>query len=502
MSFGEGGDDDPLELDLDYNWNKPAEAEKPPPRAATPHPLPDPAFGSDDEDSLDLEPLDLGATPIADAPPATAPVHVTNPPEVAPPPIDDLAPPPRAAEAFACPKCSFPQPPSDTCVACGVIFAKIKAGRAPSLAGAAPPAPLAPEVPVLAGTPVEPPPAEAEPVSVPQPQAGTIGQCLVAPFNGMGALWLLILTLVLVLASWSRGLRGLLLKFAYIGLLANYFAKCAGQAYDGDYTAPRLEKPNDYKGELVLPGLALIGLAILLWLPSGLMLGSIVADALTPTVALDDSEPLEERIAGWNPDEVFRFPDGDYRTLSFDDPPAIVKRSDGNWVKVIPEEGILLVIGEDYEPSRGDPFGDSLYGADGELAMDETYDEDEAFAKAWEALDIPVGKLLLLFLFGLFALYYWPMGLAVAAFGESIGRIYNPVVVIGCAVRAGLPYLIVVGAGFAIILVATLIASQLSWMLATFVTLLSVAYNSGAQGYLMGRLVASDAQLEAAIRGE
>ena len=50
MSFGEGGDDDPLELDLDYNWNKPAEAEKPPPRAATPLERPPNAMATDDGD--------------------------------------------------------------------------------------------------------------------------------------------------------------------------------------------------------------------------------------------------------------------------------------------------------------------------------------------------------------------------------------------------------------------------------------------------------------------
>lgn len=552
MSGWDGSDDPPLELDLDYSWNTPDDAPKPaaapPPRAPAPAPpprtaqrLPDPAFGSADDDSLDIEPLELDdgtPMPTIGATPNQRSSPVLRPPPSAPPMpedphleldvpgadasiADDLAAPPPAG-GFACPKCGFAQSVGLTCVACGIVFAKIKAPRETSGVGAPPRAtsgvaatPGVAAAPVMMGAPVEAAPPVLDVLDAPSPIVtgparidgsfwSEVLTCLIAPFKGMGALWLVILTVVLVVAAFLGGLKGLLLKLGYIGLLANYFAKCAGRAMDGERSAPPLEKPNDIQSEYILPGLALIGLSLILWTPAIFTMGSIVWGAMSsPAAVLDGDAPLEEQIDGWNPDEVFRFQDGDFRTFAFDDVPAIVKRSDGNWVKVIPDEGILLIIGPDYDPRSGDPFGgqDSLYGEDGEVAMQSDVDEDAELAAAWAELDFPVGKLLLFVLFCFLALYYWPMGLAVAALGESIVRTFDPRVVIGCAVRAGLPYLVVVGAGFVVVMLAMLIASQLSWVLATIVTLGSVAYNAGAQGFLMGWLIAKDPELEAAVAG-
>ncbi len=562
MPNWDDGDDQPLELDLDYGWNtaNATPTPAPPPRLEAPQPLPDPSFGDADDDSLDLEPLDLDAHtptpgPSSDvaiafvddlaSPPVRAPSMppgrapsvppMTRPIEAppssaspmgaapfAPPGFDDApleldVPAPASAAApessgdFTCPKCGRPQPPSDTCGGCGVIFAKLKAGRAPS--GVSAPAiaapPIAPaDAPIVQGDPVEPGPpvvaGVADGATVDKAFWPGVLRCLVAPFNGLGALWLVILTVVLVVASVLGGFKGLILKLGYIGLLANYFAMCASQALNGERTAPELKKPNDIQSEYVLPGLALIGLSLILWMPAILTMGSIVLGAVpSEAAALDEDAPVEEQIDGWNPDEVFRFPDGDFREFEFGDPPAIAKRSDGNWVKVIPDEGILLIIGPDYDPASGDPFGgqDSLYGEDGEVAMSSEDAEDAAFADAWAELDVPVGKFILFLLFCFLALYYWPMGLAVAALGESIVRTFNPVVVLGCAARAGLPYLVVVGAGFVVVMIAMLIASQLSWVLATIVTLASVGYNAGAQGFLMGWIIASNPELEAAVSG-
>jgi eukaryotic-like serine/threonine-protein kinase len=435
----------------------------------------------DRERRLELE-LDQSAPPVElDLDRAPPPVEEPKEEASAPPPAPQAAP-----EQIVCPKCGRAQAPSESCTKCGIMFAKAARGEAHG------------GVRVIVGRPEQPKEEKEEKPPAPKPQGSfwpSFSAALLVPVRGRGVLWLPILGLLLAVASLSWSVYGILLKLAYVGLLANYFAKSVARGLEGEALAPDLKKPSSIKAELILPGLMIVGLAVLLWGPPTYLTGRILFGMIEEQqqAILDDLERSEGEDAArlpvemWNPDEVFRTLSGEFIELKEGDDPKIVKRHDRRYVKVYPGEGVIVLLPLTWDPGQPDP---TLEAGHDPTALP-TEEDQLSFGKLVGRAQIPPASATLVLLLVLFAFYYWPMALTIAALSGNLFGVFNPFLVLSHAAKGGSEYAAIAIIGLGIAGFAFVMAMQLTllWMIA--LVLGAIGYLAGVQGYLMGRLVAS-----------
>jgi hypothetical protein len=331
------------------------------------------------------------------------------------------------------------------------------------------------------------PPAIARPRARPRdPFFTELGRAVVIPFIGKGAMWIPILAGVLGLALLgahvpivSRYAR--LLFFAYIGMLANYFARCADAGRDGNMESPELPTFDNFRTQFIGSGLAFLVLTALLFAPPVYLGKVMIEEAERPAIeAAAIASAARERARfdtlrydGWDPNEVFLGEDGKLVQPKEGDPPRRLKRSDGSWVRVDPSEGVVT-----YEPK-----------------VDANAQPADAEPAAQPKPSIPGALLIGLLMALLLPFYYLPMALTTASFSEKVWDVFNPIKVLGAAFRGGGFYIAVIGVGLCILLVPSLIAFKLivggSSMIGSAVFLAGIGYACAVQGYLMGCLVSA-----------
>lgn len=301
------------------------------------------------------------------------------------------------------------------------------------------------------------------------------------PAAGAGALWLPLLGLFLV-----GGLFLGYLRLAFLGLLATYFARSVARGIDGEVRAPDIRWPSNFRAEVMLPGLAVMVLGALLWGPPAWVALSAVEDiaATIPEAVVQEGAAEAERVEELNPEEAFLDEQGKLVTFGEGSSEKIVKRADGRWVRVVPEEGSLTYLPERWAPGQPAPQAAPV---ESEVAPPA---EDAAFGALWSSVKLPAGKIALLLLLLLFAVGYWPMAMTHAAINGSPLAAFNPIAVGKSAVQTAVPYAVVVVLGGAVLLAALLVGSRLPAVGMAAVFLGVLGYLSGVQGYLMGRLVA------------
>jgi hypothetical protein len=289
------------------------------------------------------------------------------------------------------------------------------------------------------------------------------------------------------------GRWGRILDLAYLGMLANYFAKALAAGLDGEYRGPDAPRINHFKDEFVMPGLAFLVLLTGLFALPGYQAYRMVRDAAK--TAEGKLEELAQRgydrpdlkVAGLDPNEVFLDESGKIVHPKATDPPMVLKRSDGSWVRTEPAWGAIVYIpGNDPKnaaqiDSPPQPDGaSSSAGASG--------DDDEKL----NVQLIPKGQAFMLLVLFLVPFLYIPMGLAVASEGETMYQMYNPAYVVGAAVRAGVPYVIIVLVGFGAMFVPAAAAVKFAvaggTITARAIFLVGYAYTIAVQGYAMGCL--------------
>jgi hypothetical protein len=258
-------------------------------------------------------------------------------------------------------------------------------------------------VPIIQGRPLEAPPSIHTPrpgslSPLARPSAPTarrsnesfvssIVRAFAVPFIGKGVVWLPLLLAVLIGGRYVPRYGGLL-NLAFVGMLANYFAKALAVGFDDDGRGLPPPRINNFRAEFVYPGIAFLVLAIALF-----------------------ALPFYQ---------AYRMTDG---------------------------------VGDD-GPEKG--------------------------------------QIVLFLILLLLPFFYMPIGLAVAAAGDNVFRIFNPIEVAAAAVRAGLGYFAVIGVGFAVMFVPTLFAMKLGLaggaLTSRAVFLGGLAYTLAVQGYLIGCL--------------
>jgi hypothetical protein len=312
---------------------------------------------------------------------------------------------------------------------------------------------------------------------------------LMMPFVGKGAMWIPMLAGVLVLAILgshvpiiSRYAR--ILFFAYIGMLANYFARSADAGREGEVQAPELPKFDNFKTQFVFPGLAFLGLTAVLFAAPWYLASKISGDRKESVDRAENAAAESERarfanmrVEDWNRNEVFLNEQGKLVQPKSDDPPQHLKRSDGSWVKVDPGEGVIIY----------DPPADAN-------APPRAQPGSEAVGSEPQMPNVPASLIFTLLMSLLLPFYYIPMALTLASFGENVWDIFNPIKVLGAAFRGGGGYVMVVMTGLALIVVPVVVGGKLMMggsIMGTAVILAGVGYMAAVQGYLMGCLVST-----------
>ena len=412
--------------------------------------------------------LDLDVAPQAPASPRLPLVALT-------PDIPIVRGNPLPAEA-TCPKCGQVQPPAPSCVRCGVIFAKLKPRSGGMGSG--------PAQPVLRDLedPVRGPQVEQR-----RPAPGAFARELVPAFTfvfrGRGALWLPLLGALAVPSTLMGGVMSLGLTAAFMGLLATFFAKSMASGIEGEAASPALPRFDAYRSEILYPGLAVLGLSIILFiLPvwRGVALGgALLAQTMSALEAAsaESASPIQE--LDW--DEVFMDQRGRFYSPKDSDRPGIYKRADGSWVEVIPEEGVLVVQPKGYQPAG--KARDELELLESELPPP---------PPPWTP-SIPAGPFALFLLAALLPFLVWPMALTVAGASSNVLEIFNPVAVVTRAFSAGAPYLLVVAVGAVLITgwitcaLVLVVGGAVGW--APVLILAGLGQVASVQGYLMGALI-------------
>ncbi len=296
----------------------------------------------------------------------------------------------------------------------------------------------------------------------------------VAPFAGPGVVWVPIMVATLVIGGWiplfvfRMGFR-----FAYLGLLANFFARSVAVGLEGETRAPDPPSTANVKADFVWPGAAVAVLCLVLFsFPTYWSVKAVGEVAVGAAAALTGSAEVV-RFDPFDPEELFKDDAGDLIRIGWDDPPRVVTRANGSRVRVDPEEGLVAVL--------------------------RAPDAAEA-APAADRAGLSRSTVLGLVLAFLLPLFYWPAALTVAGLGGDAWRMFNPILVLQGAVGGGLAYLVVVaiGAGLALLgatLASLAIAASFDepWLLldglGAFVFGF-LGYAAGVQGHLMGRLIA------------
>ncbi len=437
----------------------------------------EPAAQSFESEAQHFEPEPQGPTPHASGQKIT-PSFDHPPPgaQTTPEPIEDDQ---------HCPKCGAPKIDDASCFGCGVVFAKIGATsdlheRRPkqSVPHTQPQAPSSGKTKKVAaplGTPARRSASRSEDSSV----FSDIPRALLVPFKGSGVLWLPIMAVLLLASMFLSGRIGFVLKFSYVGLLANYFAKSIAVSLNDEEQAPKLEKPNDIKAELVWPGMALIGLCLCLFLPPAYFLYTAVQSATAAALSEADSsfsgaeaylqaqeQGIELETEPWDPQETFFDGDETPIVLSEEDGGGILRRADGRWVVVSTERKTVTLLPESASPVPNP--GEQMLGT--------------FFS------NLPGAKLLLTLMFFLFGLYYWPMALAAGAMSDNLFKAFNPIQILPMAVRGGLEYAVITATGIVILAVLTVIVANTSLVLLIPILLGGLGYVAGVQGFLLGRM--------------
>ncbi len=343
---------------------------------------------------------------------------------------------------------------------------------------------------------------------------------LTIAFRGPGAAWIPLLAAVLVGGILLPGGLGGIARFAFVGLLGNYFAASIAIGMEGDRRAPKLFALNNLRSELVLPGMVLILLAIVLWGVPALFAFKIgMGVAERASVELEaDMEQLQKKYASeqgkfaqLDYDEPFVNGEGKTVRFSENDKAQVAKRIGGGYVKVYPRRGFIIVMPDTFKPSsyqieepRGyddedededwEPEGDEEYAsmAGSDSSPSDGVDPVAAFTKAWKG--IPTGQILLLALSILFAFYYWPISIAVACVGGSLWAAFNPLAVLPVAARGGREYAAIAGLGIFLLVAPFFIFLKLGGVAglgALFAFFLGgLGYCACVQGFLIGRLFA------------
>jgi hypothetical protein len=323
-----------------------------------------------------------------------------------------------------------------------------------------------------------------------EPFATSIARAFAVPFLGKGALWIPLLLVVLIGGAIFPGRWGWILDLAFLGMLANYFAKALAVGLDGEYRSPDPPRINNFNAEFVLPGLAFLGLLVALSaLPmyQAFRIGESMQrtwEASAEAGAKRFDERPDVKTEALNPDEVFLDANGQIVHPKGDDRPMILKRSDGRWVRVEPAWGVVVYVpGND--PANAAQLG--APGAGGAGAASEASASPPLSASA-----IPVGQALLFLVLLMLPFFYVPMALAIASAGESVIQIFNPAHVMGAAARGGLAYVAVVMVGWVAMLVPTVFAGKMmlagGLLAGRAIFLGGLGYTFAVQGYLMGCL--------------
>ena len=439
--------------------------------------------GSLTDIDLDDHRRDMGIEPIA---------AQSEPPEG----LDDAPAPPKSPPGpgeIDCPRCGRRQPKGNACYRCGIMFAKYDpsrperrassvaapaAGRQPSAVARAPSRTASragPPIPVSTPAPTD---EEATAPPGAPPSGGFWGgaaPAFAAPFIGIGVLWLPALIGLLIGLQFARtsaaSIAGVLIVLA---LLTNYFARSIAAGIEGEMQAPELPAVSRLRDDYLLPGLAVFTLSVLIFaIPAYVLYRAQLTG--TDDAAVDKTPIGELRVDVWNPEEVFKTEDGRSVAPKLYDSAARLVRDNGDVVEVDPGRGTVTVLGK------------------------------TRTASGWLGALIFFAAMLL-------PLLYWPMALTVAVVARNPFRLLNPVLVVGSAVRCGVPYLFVGFIGVLLLVVAYQLAALIflrSGIVAgsafgalTGVALIVLAfgtYAAGVQGHLMGRLLALQGDLRAKL---
>jgi hypothetical protein len=252
------------------------------------------------------------------------------------------------------------------------------------------------------------------------------------PFLGKGALWIPLLVAVLIVSSLPLFPFRRVVLLAFIGSLASYFANALAVGLDGEVRPMELPRLESFRASFVLPGLALLGLTAVLFALPVYLGVKLVARGVETAV-----ETVQKT------ESAARRADGEAGRAAKSAPP------------------------EDAQPTI-----------------------------ASYARSAPKGLLALFILTVLLPFLYLPMALAVAASGDNLFRIVNPIEVFGAAIRGGGKYfgivLIGVGAIIAFFLISLVASSAGSNFAALIVLFSGLGYTVAVQGYLLGWLIRED----------
>ncbi len=341
-----------------------------------------------------------------------------------------------------------------------------------------------------------------------QPQAvqvqfwPSVPQALIAPFRGRGIAWQFILTAMCLFTACITSAPGMLLKllaavfavFTFAGMLGTYFAASVSQSLHGHFTAPDLPGANkDVATDFFFRGIGITILALALFALPGYASTRVFKTSLqAPTAAAGQEAPAagdSPWVSPWNPDDDFFDTNGQRVVLGPQSPAQVLTNSEGQRVMVDPRRRVVHVM-KDGKVSNATSTSDAPPPTTGSPEV--TTDLD------------PIGTLFFIFAM-LVALLYLPMALTVAALGDSMLDMYNPLKVTTAILNGGVRYLFIAATGAALITGCSMLmgmmfagalgaGSILMGLCGAMIPFWMYAYVTGVQGHLIGAMIAETPQ--------